>query len=357
MEEIMKNGFKKLPFDWREAALKLSGIQLKVWLAHYWRSDKDDKVEMSNSQIMRECDLGLSAVKEAKRWLKENGWLIMDKESYRDPVTNQWVSPELIAACPGLESSPRVEIQPTPGLESSPGPKVEIQPTEPRVEFPPAGKSTLPVYPVFAEVNTGGSDAARLPVNTEAEAEEEQTASASEEVLSAEEQELDLNYRNHSIDDYLVPIANNFNLNGNRREEAEKLYDLLQEVGFPDSQIAAVIEYHRSVPDPFMANRISTWSGLFSMLRKDGLVQQFRSAEKLALKLNPNAFHAAQEKGYGTSAYGAAIAKIIEDKKAKAKTNRSGSDNPGHTSGGFLEEAAAKEKAKGAEAKKAAVIR
>src|ERR1700730_3250154 len=139
-------GFKKLPFDWRERVLKeLKGAKLAVWLAHYWRSDKDDKVEMSNSQLMRDCDLGLSAVKLAKRWLKENGWLVVDKAAYRDPLTQQWISPELTALCPGLDTNLG---QDTPGLESNPGnpeTRVENQPTDSRVGNPATGKATLPV--------------------------------------------------------------------------------------------------------------------------------------------------------------------------------------------------------------------
>jgi hypothetical protein len=82
-----------------------------------------------------------------------------------------------------------------------------------------------------------------------------------------------------------------------------------------------------------MAQKISTWSGLFTMLGKSGLVQQFRSAQTLTKRINPSAYYAAQDEGYGTAEFGAAIAKIIEDKKAGKKSN------PSHAAGGFLEEA------------------
>jgi hypothetical protein len=88
----MGAGFKKLPFDWRDRVLKeLQGAKLAVWLAHYWRSDKDENVEMSNSQIMRETNLSHNTVDIAKRWLKDNGWLVVDKAAYRDPITQQWI--------------------------------------------------------------------------------------------------------------------------------------------------------------------------------------------------------------------------------------------------------------------------
>jgi hypothetical protein len=97
---------------------------------------------------------------------------------------------------------------------------------------------------------------------------------------------------------------------------------LLEEVHFPGAHLGAAIEYHRSISDTFMADRISTWSGLFSMLKSGGVIQQFRSAQQLALKLNPTAYQKAQADSFGTSAYGAAVAKIIEDKKAgKNKKN------------------------------------
>jgi hypothetical protein len=129
-------------------------------------------------------------------------------------------------------------------------------------------------------------------------------------------------YKQHSIETELLPIAGSYMLNGRCREEAAKLYDLLEEVHFPGSHLGAAIEYHRSISDTFMADRISTWSGLFSMLKSGGVIQQFRSAQHLANKLNPTAYQKAQADSFGTSAYGAAVAKIIEDKKAgKNKKN------------------------------------
>jgi hypothetical protein len=75
-------GFKKLPFEWRDTALKIHPSYFMVWLAHYWRSDKENMVEIANAQLVEECNLGLSLVKEAKRWLKENGWLVASPSFY-----------------------------------------------------------------------------------------------------------------------------------------------------------------------------------------------------------------------------------------------------------------------------------
>jgi hypothetical protein len=146
-------------------------------------------------------------------------------------------------------------------------------------------------------------------------------------------------YKQHSIETELLPIAKSYSLNGRCREEAAKLYDLLEEVHFPGSHLGAAIEYHRSISDTFMADRISTWSGLFSMLKSGGVIQQFRSAQQLALKLNPTAYHKAQEDHFGTPVYGSVIAKIIEDKKA-GKKPQSGS----HTGTGFFAAKIAKQR-------------
>jgi hypothetical protein len=142
---MSKKPWKKLPCEHRAALLAMSNAALKVWMAHYLRSDREDKVEIANSQIMRECDLGLSSVKESKRWLKGNGWLKVDKSAYKDEL-GRWVSPELVATFPGLESDPNTAV---PGLESNPDPRVEIQPRS-RVEKPAAVFSTLPVAPLFS---------------------------------------------------------------------------------------------------------------------------------------------------------------------------------------------------------------
>ena len=308
----MSKGFKKLPFEWRDRVLsELSGSQLKVWLAHYWRSGADNKVETSNAQIQRTTGLSHNTVDIAKRWLKKNGWLVVDNAAYRDPVTQQWVVAEFTATIPDPDF--RGTIADLENRGTGPAPDLGVRTSPDFAGTAESGSSVDTLLPV----DTHESDPSGLPVNTPT-AEVEEAASASAGVLSDEEQ-LDLDYKNYAVDNFLLPIAKDYNLNGNKREQAEKLFGILRSITFPDSQLAAVIEYHRSISDPFMANRIATWSGLLKTLPQVGMVQQFRSAQKLALKLNPNAYHAAQEEGFGTAAYGAAIAQIIEDKKAGAK--------------------------------------
>jgi hypothetical protein len=145
-------GFKKISFEDREDLLKLPNVQLKVWLGHYLRSDKNDEVQISNSQLARECDLNEQTVKLAKKALREGGHLETIAESVRDE-DNQWTIPTI-----RVHSAPRVENQPHPQ---------DGEPTYgPRVEFPSGGKPTRIVDTQIQE-DTGGSDPLGLRVDTE----------------------------------------------------------------------------------------------------------------------------------------------------------------------------------------------
>lgn len=96
----MGKGFKKLPFDWRSRVMELNGANLKVWLFYYWRSDKSDTVAASNPQVAAEAHLNIDTVKIAKAWLKRHGWLTIDTETYRDPVTKRWSIPIFLPLYP-----------------------------------------------------------------------------------------------------------------------------------------------------------------------------------------------------------------------------------------------------------------
>jgi hypothetical protein len=145
-------GFKKIAFEHRGNLLKLPNVQLKVWLGHYLRSDKNDEVQISNSQLARECDLNEQTVKLAKKALRECGHLETIAESARDE-DNQWTIPTI-----RVHSAPRVENQPHPQ---------DGEPTYgPRVEFPSGGKPTRIVDTQIQE-DTGGSDPSGLRVATE----------------------------------------------------------------------------------------------------------------------------------------------------------------------------------------------
>jgi hypothetical protein len=139
--------FKPFFFDWRQRCLsELSGANFKVWSAFYWRSDKEDQLEISNTELARMCNLHVDTVKLAKAWLKKHGWLVVEREAYRDEK-GQWITPVIRAVFPSQVGKPTL----TPGGKN---------PLPPRVEKPAAGNS----HPI---VNTccSGSDAPRLPVD------------------------------------------------------------------------------------------------------------------------------------------------------------------------------------------------
>jgi|SRR5208283_2565 len=314
----MAKGFKMIPFEWRGALLALPNADLKVWMAHYLRSDKEDKVEISNSQLMRECDLGLSTIKIAKKRLKDNGGLRVDKAAYKDEL-GRWVSPELTATLPGVNSNPDDDSQGStstsvPGLDSS---------LRSRVEKAAAGNSTLPVD-TLSSVDTGWSDADASSIHTEKEAVEERRSASAASISknnleTGDDDQWERDYEEHVIQDYLLPITKAYKLNGNCREEADQLHAIIKAAGLSEIHVAPMIEYFRSIPDTFMADRISTWNGLKKMLQGDGMINQFRTAEKLAHRLNNPAYQKAIQEVHGTAAYGAAIAKIIADKKNSGK--------------------------------------
>jgi hypothetical protein len=306
--------FKPFPFSWRERVLsELSGAQLKVWMAHYWRSGADNKVETSNSQIQRTTGLSHNTVDIAKRWLKDNGWLVVDKAAYRDPLTQQWIVAEFTATIPDPDFRGTIADPDSRGTGPAPDLGVRTSP-----DFAGTAESGSSVDTLL-RVDTSESDPSGLPVNTEEEEVEDASAAASEISKPQTQEDIEADYKRYSVETYLLPIAADYKLNGNCKAEAEKLYDLLEEVHLADAQLGAVIKFHRHSSDPFMSERISTWSGLLSMLQKPGLIQQFRDAQRKAAQLNPSAYQAAMEH-HGSSAFGIAVAKIIEDKKAKKKS-------------------------------------
>jgi len=272
---------------------------------------------MANEQIMREADLGLSTVKLAKRWLKENGWLLADKAAYKNEF-GKWISPEFAAAFPGVETNLRDDSQ---GSNTTYGPGPKTNPRS-RVEKAAAVNSTLPVDTLLS-VNTGGSDAIASSLDTEKEEAVEERRSASSASLSnlktVTVDDYERHYQEHVINDYLLPFLSKiYHLNGNCNEEVASLFPLLKANGFAEANLPALIEFFRNIPDTFVAERIATWNGLKTMMKKGGMFAQWAAAQKIASKLNPKAFQAAQLSVFGTAAYGAAIADIrTNGKKAK----------------------------------------
>lgn len=123
-------------------------------------------------------------------------------------------------------------------------------------------------------------------------------------------------YLNHQLNDYLIPVAKTYGLNGNRREEAAKLIPLLKLHNFSEVNLAACLRYFQLCPDTFMGDRCSTWSGLLKMAESGAMFQQFRKAMRKA-----------QAKGlktdeiWGTQKLGEAVANTLwpPDKKKKAR--------------------------------------
>ena len=316
----MSKGFKKIPFEWRGALLALPNADLKVWMAHYLRSDKEDKVEISNSQLMRECGLGLSTIKIAKKRLKDNGGLRVDNAAYKDEL-GRWVSPELTATLPGVYSNPDEDSQ---GANPTYGPGLENNPSS-RVEKAAAGKSTLPVDTLLSTVDTLDSDADASSIDTEKEAvEERRSASAAPDSNNEDEtgdiDDWEKDYQEHSYQTELLPIAKSYKLNGNCREECYSLFPLLKEHGFSEVKLAQMIEFFRSTQDTFMADRIATWGGLKKMLKAGGIIRQYNTNETLVSRLvGQEAFNLAIQKSYGKAGFGTWMAKVIADKKNKGK--------------------------------------
>jgi hypothetical protein len=217
-------------------------------------------------------------------------------------------------------SSQPIPPQPTvDGGSGEPIPEVAESPHPRSGDLPSYGRRATGVvaesYP-----NQEYNQQSTIKENQKEEVEEE-SASASSDFSNPQNSDVMEEFKKHSVETELIPIAKSYNINANCREEATKLYEVLEEVHFAGCHLVAAIEYFRCISDTFMADRISTWPGLLKMLRSGGMIQQFRSAQHLASNLNPTAYQKAQADSFGTPAYGAAVAKIIGDKKAGKKSN------------------------------------
>lgn len=73
----MNNGFKKLPFEKRAAVMRLKGIDLAVWLYHYWRSDKTDVASVSDPELDAALPYTRTRMTEAKRRLQTAGFFVL----------------------------------------------------------------------------------------------------------------------------------------------------------------------------------------------------------------------------------------------------------------------------------------
>jgi hypothetical protein len=260
----MGAGFKKLPFDWRGRALsELRGANLAVWLYHYWRSDRENQVEAANQQIADETRLAKTTVKVSKRWLKANGWLVVNQEAYRDEETGQWIVPVIRATYPGLETSPGDEFQGAKdaldrGVKLAPGSRAK------NTAWGQGVKDAPSVDTDFSSVNTTHSDADASSVDTE----EESAASSSPAGFESDS--------TYGLPE-LIAVAESYGLNGKATEASLNLIPLLEKHCLEPADLPRVIAAARANPDPFMANRIRTWKGLLSCLDKGGIIDQWRS--------------------------------------------------------------------------------
>jgi hypothetical protein len=101
----MAKGFKKFPHDWRKPVLgELKGIHLSVWLYHWSRSGPDETATITLDQMHEDLPYARSRIVKARRELREAGWLLVEKESYRDE-RGHWTVPVYRHAIPATTSA------------------------------------------------------------------------------------------------------------------------------------------------------------------------------------------------------------------------------------------------------------
>jgi hypothetical protein len=120
----------------RRLCKELHPAPLKVWLYHYARSGRDDSSFPRLETIASDTDQNVQTVKLARKWLRDNGWLITTGQMR---VGGQFSVPIERAEFP--EPSPRVDFPPT-------------VPAPPRVEKPAAVNPPVEVDSDFSEVQS-----------------------------------------------------------------------------------------------------------------------------------------------------------------------------------------------------------
>lgn len=75
---MSKKGFKSLPFTWRKDVTRnLKGVNLSVWLYHYWRTERDDEtVVVTIPELVAELPYSKRHIEYSRAWLVANGWLV-----------------------------------------------------------------------------------------------------------------------------------------------------------------------------------------------------------------------------------------------------------------------------------------
>ena len=167
----MSKGFKKFPHDWRKRVFKeLKGIRLSVWMYHWSRSGPDDLVETTLDQLEDDLPYCKSEIVKARGELRKAGWLGVDKASYQDE-RGRWTVPTYKPAIPEATTVFPKTTKKTPKV-GSPLPEnpvtvpLAVNPLADRSGKTANGKPATTVDTEFP-VDISGSDATRLPINTD----------------------------------------------------------------------------------------------------------------------------------------------------------------------------------------------
>ena len=61
------------------------GVNLSVWLYHYWRTDAGNiEVEVSIPEMVEALPYSLDHIKKSRKWLKKHGWLTILTPAQKD---------------------------------------------------------------------------------------------------------------------------------------------------------------------------------------------------------------------------------------------------------------------------------
>ena len=130
----MAKGFKKLPFSWRGIVMKqLKGINLSVWMYHYWRSNKNDVVDITIPELVASLPYSEDRIMRCRTNLRNLGFLTVI--SYRD-AGGRFDVPIHVCSVPDKNKSPQiVEHEGVQNVQSE-CPKSTVRPSVQNVQPP-----------------------------------------------------------------------------------------------------------------------------------------------------------------------------------------------------------------------------
>jgi hypothetical protein len=111
---MAKSGYAKVLHALRKHLHEINGSQLKVWLCHRLHEDKNGTSFPSISLIAKETGLDPDTVKDAHKYLRDNGWL--KTVSYRDSQSGKFAVPVAKCTYPWLTQDAASE-----GVKAPPG--------------------------------------------------------------------------------------------------------------------------------------------------------------------------------------------------------------------------------------------